>query len=63
MSDNTLILVAKAIKELKVDYLVDMANYQTNPKEPVVNVLDALEKRIVSKLDPENAVEFKKVIK
>ena len=63
MSDNTLILVAKAIKQLKVDYLVDMANYQTNPKEDVIKVLDTLGKRIVSKLDPKNAVEFKKVIK
>ena len=42
------LIIAETIKKLKVDYLVDNANYQTNLNTHVVNVLDTLQERIIN---------------
>ena len=52
------LIIAEAIKKLKVDYLVDNANYQTNLNTHVVNVLDTLQERIINALPSEQAMEF-----
>ena len=55
------LIIAETIKQLKVDYLVDNANYQTNLNDHVVNVLDTLQERIINALPDEQATEFKKI--
>jgi len=52
------LIIAETIKKLKVDYLVDNANYQTNLNTHVVNVLDTLQERIINALPSEQAMEF-----
>ena len=55
------LIIAEAIHKLKVDDLVDNANYQTNLNDHVVNVLDTLQERIINALPDEQATEFKKI--
>ncbi len=49
--------------KLKVDYLVDNANYQTNLNQNVINVLDTLQERIINALPSEQAMEFTRFLK
>ena len=55
------LIIAETMHKLKVDYLVDNANYQTNLNQNVVNVLDTLQERIINALPSKQATEFKKI--
>ena len=55
------LIIAETMHKLKVDYLVDNANYQTNLNQNVVNVLDTLQERIINALPDKQATEFKKI--
>ena len=52
------LIIAETMHKLKVDYLVDNANYQTNLNTHVVNVLDTLQERIINALPSKQAIEF-----
>ena len=55
------LIIAETMHKLKVDYLVDNANYQTNLNQNVINVLDTLQERIINALPSKQATEFKKI--
>ena len=55
------LIIAETMHKLKVDFLVDHANYQPNLNQNVVNVLDTLQERIINALPDEQATEFKKI--
>ena len=55
------LIIAETMHKLKVDYLVDNGNYQTNLNLNVVDVLDTLRERIINALPSEQATEFKKI--
>lgn len=56
------LMVAKAIRELKVACLVDQSNYQGSLIDPIY-LLDILSEDIAKELNLPDKIEFKKAVK